>query len=87
MASQTLEAMRHSWGPLLELFLAPMMGSLTFKEVVNCVLNKNWCGAESSLDDLQGHCAQIRGELDDLIKAHGEESNKSSQRGLRRRLT
>ena len=77
MASQTLEAMWHGRGPLLDLFLAPMMGSLTFAEVVDCVLNENWCGAESSLDDLQGCCAQICGELDNLIKAHGEESDKS----------
>ena len=78
MASQNLEAARHSQGPLLDLFLAPMMGSLTFAEVVNCVLNENQRRAESSLDDLWGHCAQICGELDDLIKAHGEESDKSS---------
>ena len=77
MASQTLEAMRHSQGPLLDLFLTPMTSSLTFKEVVDCILNKNRCGAESSLDDLQGHCACIRGELDDLTKAHGEEPDKS----------
>ena len=78
MASQTLEAMWHGWGPLLDLFLAPMMGNLTFAEVVDCVLNENWRGAESSLDDLWGHRAWICGELDDLIKAHGEESDKSS---------
>ena len=78
MASQTLEAARHSQGPLLDLFLTPMMSSLTFKEVVDCVLNENWRGAESSLDDLQGHRAQIRGELDDLTKAHGEDPDKPS---------
>ena len=86
MASQTLEVTWYSWGPLLELFLAPMMGSLTFKEVIDYVLNENWCGAESSLDDLWGHCAQILGELDDLIRAHGEESNKSSQKRIKKEI-
>ena len=72
MTSQILEAVQHSQGPLLDLFLAPMTGSLTFVEVVDCVLNENQCGAESSLDDLRGHCARIHGKLDYLIKAHGE---------------
>ena len=71
-------ASQHSQGPLLDLFLAPMMSSLTFKEVVDCVLNENWHEAESSLDNLWGHRAQIRGELDDLTKAHREEPDKSS---------
>ena len=53
MASQTLEATRHSQGPLLDLFLTPMMGSLTFKEVVNRVLYENWRNAQSSLNDLR----------------------------------
>ena len=77
MASQTLEAAQHSQDPLLALFLNPRMSSLTFKEVVDCVLNKNWHRAESSLDDLRGHHARICGELDDLTKAHGEEPDKS----------
>ena len=78
MASQTLEVTRHSQGPLLDLFLTPMMSSLTFKEVVNCVFNKNRRRVKSSLDDLQGCCAHIRGEFDGLTKAHGEEPDKSS---------
>ena len=41
MASETLEASRHSQGPLLDLFLTPMTCNLTFQEVVNCVLYKN----------------------------------------------
>ena len=76
IASQTLEATQHSRGPLLDLLLAPMMGSLTFAEVVDHVLDENWHRAESSLADLQGHCAQIQGELDDLIEACQEESDK-----------
>ena len=77
-ASQTLEVTWHGRGPLLDLLLAPMMSSLTFAEVVECVLAENWHRVESSLDDLQGHCAQLRGELDDLTEAHREESDKSS---------
>ena len=59
IASQTLEIKWHSRGPLLDLLLAPMMSSLTFVEVVECVLNENWYRAESSLNNLWGHCAQI----------------------------
>ena len=78
MASQILEAMWHSQGPLLDLFLTPRMSSLTFKEVVDCILNENRCGAKSLLDDLWGHHARIHGELDNLTKAHREEPDKSS---------
>ena len=78
MASQTLEAMQHSQGPLLDLFLTPMMGNLTFQEVVDCVLYENRRDAQSSLNDLRACCACIHKELDDLIKAHREESDKSS---------
>ena len=70
MASQTLEVKQHSRGPLVDLLLAPMMSSLTFVEVVECVLNENWHRAENLLDDLQGCHAQIWGELDDLTEAH-----------------
>ena len=41
MASETLEALRHRQGPLLDLFLTPMMSNLTFKEVVNHILYEN----------------------------------------------
>ena len=86
MASQTLEVTRHGQDPLLDLFLAPMMGSLTFAEVADYVLNENWRRAESSLDDLGGHRAQICWELDNLIKAHGEESDKSSQKRIKKEI-
>ena len=55
-----------------------MMSSLTFAEVVQCVLAKNQHRVESLLDDLQGHRAQLQGELDDLIEAHKRETVKSS---------
>ena len=78
MASQTLEVKRHGRGPLMDLLLAPMMSSLTFVEVVECVLNENQHRAESSLDNLQRCHVQIQGELDDLTEAHQEESDKPS---------
>ena len=40
-ASLFLEATQHERGPLLELLLAPMTSSLTFMEVVQCVLAEN----------------------------------------------
>ena len=55
IASQTLEAARHRKGPLVDLLLAPMTGSLTFAEVVDWVLDKNQCREESLLAELQGH--------------------------------
>ena len=78
MASETLEASRHNQGPLLDLFLTPMMGNLTFQEVVDHVLYENRCCAQRSLDDLRACHARICEELDDLTKAHREESDKSS---------
>ena len=59
IASQTLEAARHRRGPLLDLLLAPMTGSLTFTEVVDHVLDENRCREESSLPELHGHRTQI----------------------------
>ena len=53
-----------------------MMGSLTFAEVVDHVLDENRCREESSLAKLQGHRTGIRGELDNLIEACRGESNK-----------
>ena len=78
MASETLETSWHSQGPLLDLFLTPMTCNLTFKEVVNRVLYENRCDTQSSLNDLRACHAHIHRELDDLTKAHEEESGKSS---------
>ena len=86
MASQTLETMRHTEGPLLNLFLTPMMCHLTFKEVVNRVLYENRHDAQSSLNNLRACHAHIHGELDDLAKAHGEESDKSSQKRIKKEI-
>ena len=86
MASETLEASQHSQGPLLDLFLTPMMSNLTFQEVVNRVLYENRRGAQCSLDDLRACHAHIREELDDLTIAHGEESDKSSQKRIKKEI-
>ena len=85
-ASLSLEATQHRRGPLLELLLGPMMSSLTFTEVVECVLAKNQHRVESSLDDLQGCHAQLQGELDDLTEAPKRESLKSSQRRIKKEI-
>ena len=86
MASETLEALWHCQGPLLESFLTPMMSNLTFEEVVDCVLHKNWRASECSLNYLRARRAHTREELDDLTKAHGEESNKSSQKRIKKEI-
>ena len=78
MASETLEASWHNEGPLLDLFLTPMMSNLTFQEVVDRVLYENRRDAQRLLDDFRARRARICKELDDLTKAHGEESDKSS---------
>ena len=86
IASQTLEAERHERGHFLDLLLAPMMGSLTFAEVVDRVLDENQCREESSLAKLHGCRTQIRGELDDLIEARQKESDMSTRKRLKREI-
>ena len=85
-ASLSLEVTWHGRGPLLELLLALMMSSLTFLEVVQCVLAENQHRVESSLDDLQGHCAQLQRELDNLTEAHKRGSVKSSQKRIKKEM-
>ena len=75
-----------SKGPLVDLLQAPMMGSLTFAEVVGWVLDENWHHEESSLADLQGCRTQIWGELDDLIETRRVESDTSTRRRLKREI-
>ena len=86
ITSQTLEAARHKRGPLVDLLLAPMMGNLTFAEVVGRILDENQCHEERSLADLQGHRTRIRGELDDLIKTRRVESDTSTRKRLKREI-
>ena len=49
MASETLEALQHHQGPLLESLLTLSMSNLSFQEVVDCVLQENWHASERSL--------------------------------------
>ena len=70
----------------MDLLLAPMMGNLTFTEVVDWVLDKNRCREESSLAKLQRHCTWIQGELDDLIEACRAESDTSTWKRLKREI-
>ena len=86
MASETLEALWHHQGPLLESFLTPMMSNLTFQEVVDCVLHENQCDSECSLNYLWACRAHTREELDNLTKAHREESDKSSQKRIKKEI-
>ena len=88
MASETLEALQHHQGPLLESFLTPKMSNLTFQQVVDCVLHKNRCASECSLNYLLACCAHTREELDDLTKTHGEsnKSDKSSQKRIKKEI-
>ena len=85
MASEMLEALRHSLGPLLESFLAPTMSNLTFQEVVDRILHENQCDAQCHLDDLRACHAHIHQELDDLTQAH-RESEKSSWKRIKKEI-
>ena len=86
MASETLEALWYHQGPLLESFLTPMTSNLTFQEVVNCILCKNRRDSERLLSDLRARHTHTCKELDNLTKAHGEESNKSSQNRIKKEI-
>ena len=86
MASETLKALQHHQGPLMESFLVPMMCNLIFQEVVNCVLHENWGNAQCYLDDLRACCACIHEELDELTKTHGEGSDKSSRKRIKKEI-
>ena len=85
MASETMEASRHSLGPLLESFLAPTTSILTFQEVVDCILHENGRDAQHHLDDLRACRACICQELDELTQAH-REAEKSSQKRIKKEI-
>ena len=80
LASETLEALQHSLGHLLESFLVPTINNLTFWEVIERVLYENRCDAQHRLNDLVMCCTWIRQELDDLIEANREASSSSQKR-------
>ena len=85
MASETLEASQHCQGPLLQSFLTPSMSNLTFREVVDCVLQENRHASECSLNYLLTHHARTRQELDNLTKAYAE-SDKSLQKKIKKEI-
>ena len=88
MASETLEASQHCQGPLLESFLTPSMSNLSFREVVDCVLQENRRASKCSLNYLLACHARTCQELDNLTKAHGEsdKSDKSSQKRIKKEI-
>ena len=85
MASETLEASQHRRGPLLESFLTLSTSNLTFREVVDCILQENQCASEHSLNYLLACHARTHQELDNLTKAH-RESNKSSRKKIKKEI-
>ena len=88
MASETLEASRHCQDPLFESFLTPSMSNLTFREVVDYVLQESRRASEHLLNYLLAHCACTCQELDDLTKAHGEsdKTDKSSRKRIKKEI-
>ena len=88
MASKTLEASQHCQGPLLESFLTPSTSNLTFREVVDCVLQENRHASECLLNYLLAHRTHTHQELDNLAKAHAEsdKSDKSSQKKIKKEI-
>ena len=88
MAPETLEASQHRQGPLLESLLTPRMSDLSFREVVDCVLQENRHASERSLNYLLERRARTCQELDDLTKAHREsdKSDKSSRKRIKKEI-
>ena len=85
-ASYSLDTTKHGKGPLLEFLLAPWASNLTFEEVVDQVLTKNWDKMESSLDNVQKLQAQLQGELEDLHQAHKDESDASAWKRMKKEM-
>ena len=88
LASETLEALRHRLGPLLESFLTPRTSNLTFQEVVDCILKENHRASQQSLHHLRGHHVHNCEVLDGLIKAHREldKSDKATRKSLKKEI-
>ena len=79
-ASETLDALQHRLGCLLESFLVPTTHDLTFREVVGCCLYENRHDAQHRLNNLIRCRNRVREELDDLVEAHREASGSSQKR-------
>ena len=88
LALETLEALRHHLGPLLESFLTPRTGNLTFQEVVDCILKENHWASQQSFHHLRGHHVHDCEVLDGLIKAHREldKSDNAAQKSLKKEI-
>ena len=88
LASETLEALQHHLGSLLESFLTPRTSNLTYQEVVDHVLMENRQASEQSLHHLLGHRTHDRQVLDGLIKVHGEldKADKAAQKSLKKEI-
>ena len=88
MASETLEASQHHQGPLLESLLTLRMSNLSFWEVVDCILQENWCASERSLNYLLECRTHAHQELDERTKAHREsnKSDKSSRKRIKKEI-
>ena len=86
LASETLEALRHHLGLLLESFLTLRTSNLTFQEVVDCVLKENHRASEQLLHHLKGYQVHDREVLKGLIKAHGEldKLHKAARKSLKK---
>ena len=72
LAFESLDALQHCLGRLLESLLVPTMHDLTFGEVVARCLYKNWCNTQHRLNDLMAHRNRICQELNDLVESHRE---------------
>ena len=88
LACETLEALQHYQGPLLESFLTPRTSSLMYQEVVDRVLTENRQASEQSLCHLQEHHTHKREVLEGLIKAHSEvdKADKSTRKSLKKEI-
>ena len=79
-ASETLDALRHCLGRLLESFLIPTTHDLMFREVVARCLYENRHDAQYRLNDLVRHSNRVCEELNDLVEAHRGASGSSRKR-------
>ena len=88
LALETLEALQHCLGLLLESFLTLRTSNLTFQEVVDCVLKENHQASQQSLHHLRGCHVHNHEVLDGLIKAHGEldKSDKAARKSLKKEI-
>ena len=68
------------------MLLALRASNLTFEEVVNCILDEDRSSTESSLAEFQECHAHIQEELEGLIKAHHDVSDKDTQKRIKKEI-